>query len=92
MKLVTYKTDVEAAARLGVLKDGIVIDVAGFGEQVGLDLPDRMLDFIDLGPVAVGQLSDALQAADGDWGNALALPLETVTLLAPMTRCAMMPI
>jgi 2-keto-4-pentenoate hydratase/2-oxohepta-3-ene-1,7-dioic acid hydratase in catechol pathway len=86
MKLVTYKTDVEAAARLGAIEDGIVVDVAGFGEYAGLDLPDRMLDFIDLGPVAVRQLSDALLHAGGDWGNALALPIETVTLLAPIPR------
>lgn len=86
MKLVTYKTDVEAAARFGVIEDGIVVDVAGFGEASGLDLPSRMLDFIDLGPVAVRQLREALHIADGDWGNALALPIETVTLLAPIPR------
>ncbi|KIN70293.1 Fumarylacetoacetate hydrolase [Sulfitobacter noctilucae] len=86
MKLVTYRTHIEAEARLGVIEDDIVVDVAGFGEYAGLDLPSRMLDFIDLGPVAVRQLSDALQLAEGDWGNALALPLATVTLLAPIPR------
>ncbi|MEP5729453.1 MAG: fumarylacetoacetate hydrolase family protein [Sulfitobacter sp.] len=86
MKLVTYRTDIEAPARLGVIQGGIVVDVAGFGEQMGLDLPSRMLDFIDLGPVAVRQLRLALEQAEGNWGNALALPLETVTLLAPIPR------
>lgn len=86
MKLVTYRTGIEAMARLGVVEDGIVVDVAGFGETVGLDLPDRMLDFIDLGPVALRQLRTALHEADGDWGNALALPIETVTLLAPIPK------
>ena len=86
MKLVTYRTDIEAPARLGVIEDGIVVDVAGFGEAIGLDLPHRMLDFIDLGPVATRHLSSALHEADGDWGNALALPLPTVTLLAPIPR------
>ncbi|MFC6640062.1 FAA hydrolase family protein [Sulfitobacter sp. JBTF-M27] len=86
MKLVTYRTDVEAPARLGVIDDGIVVDVAGFGEHVGLDLPSRMLDFIDLGPLAVRQLRDAVHSAGGDFGNALALPIETVTLLAPIPR------
>jgi 2-keto-4-pentenoate hydratase/2-oxohepta-3-ene-1,7-dioic acid hydratase in catechol pathway len=86
MKLVTYRTDIEAAARLGVIEDGIVVDVAGFGEHAGLDLPDHMLDFINLGPVAVAQLREALHLAAGVWGNALALPIESVTLLAPIPR------
>lgn len=86
MKLVTYRSDIEAAARLGVIQGDTVVDVAGFGEHVGLDLPDRMLDLIDLGPHALRQLADALQIADGDWGNALALPVENVTLLAPIPK------
>lgn len=86
MKLVTYKTSVEGAARLGVVQDGTVVDVAGFGAHVGLGFPDRMLDFIDRGPNAVRQLRDALAAAQGNWGNALALPVQTVTLLAPIPQ------
>lgn len=86
MKLVTYRTDIEAAARLGVIENGFVIDVAGFGEAMGLDLPFRMLDLIDLGPLALRQLRRALEDADGDYGNALALPVENVTLLAPIPR------
>lgn len=86
MKLVTYRTDVETEARLGVIDHDLVVDVAGFGEHVGLDLPSRMLDFIDLGPVAVRQLHEVLHSAGGDYGNALALPIETVTLLAPIPR------
>tara|TARA_R110002094_G_scaffold84078_4_gene88588 strand:+ start:507 stop:1421 length:915 start_codon:yes stop_codon:yes gene_type:complete len=86
MKLVTYRTDVEGPARLGVIESGTVVDVAEFGLDMGLDFPDRMLDFIDRGPNAVAQLHDALREADGDWGNALALPIETVTVLAPIPR------
>jgi 2-keto-4-pentenoate hydratase/2-oxohepta-3-ene-1,7-dioic acid hydratase in catechol pathway len=86
MKLVTYKAHVEAAPRLGVLREGLVVDVEGFGADHGLVLPDRMLDLIDLGPYAVQQLSRALEDAGGDWGNALALPLQTVQLMAPIPR------
>jgi 2-keto-4-pentenoate hydratase/2-oxohepta-3-ene-1,7-dioic acid hydratase in catechol pathway len=86
MKLVTYRIDIEAPARLGVIQDGTVVDVADFGTDIGLDFPDRMLDFIDLGPHAVTQLRTALEDAQGDWGNALALPIETVTLLAPIPK------
>ncbi|QFT61119.1 Ureidoglycolate lyase (plasmid) [Sulfitobacter sp. THAF37] len=86
MKLVTYQAHVEAAPRLGVLQDATVVDVAEFGAGAGLDLPHRMLDFIDLGPTAVTRLQAALQAARGDWGNASALPLHNVKLLAPIPR------
>lgn len=86
MKLVTYRTHVEAEARLGVLQDSTVVDVAEFGAHVGLNFPQRMLDFIDRGPNAVAQLRDALAAARGAWGNALAVPVASVTLLAPIPR------
>lgn len=86
MKLVTYQTHVEAAARLGVILEGTVVDVAEFGAHAGLSLPHRMLDFIDLGPIAVTRLQNALQSARGDWGNASALPLQNVKLLAPIPR------
>ncbi len=86
MKLVTYRTHIEAEARLGVLQDNTVVDVAGFGAHVGLNFPHRMLDFIDRGPNAVAQLRDALAAARGVWGNALAVPVASVTLLAPIPR------
>lgn len=86
MKLVTYRTHIESEARLGVLQDTTVVDVAGFGAHVGLTFPHRMLDFIDRGPNAVAQLREALETARGAWGNALALPVASVKLLAPIPR------
>ena len=35
MKLVTYRASVEAGARLGVLVEGMVVDVARLGEAYG---------------------------------------------------------
>src|SRR3546814_371159 len=50
MRFVTYRT-VETEPRLGLLHDGLVIDVEYFGDAIGQDLPSTMLDFIDLGPI-----------------------------------------
>ncbi|MEM6939722.1 MAG: fumarylacetoacetate hydrolase family protein [Pseudomonadota bacterium] len=86
MKLVTYRPSIEAAARLGVLQDDLVVDVADLGGERGLQFPCTMLDFIDLGPRASEQLRGALEAAQGSYGNARAVPLADVTLLAPIPR------
>jgi hypothetical protein len=49
MKLVTYRASVEDAARLGVIVDDMVVDVAALGEALGDPLPDTMLGLIDAG-------------------------------------------
>jgi 2-keto-4-pentenoate hydratase/2-oxohepta-3-ene-1,7-dioic acid hydratase in catechol pathway len=86
MRLVTYRVDVEAEGRLGVLVDGLVIDVAKLGTRAGVPLPSRMLDFIDLGPVAVAELKLLLDEAKGRWPVDGARPLASVKLLAPIPR------
>lgn len=86
MRLVSYRQTIEAEARLGVLVDGLVIDVARLGERAGTPLPSRMLDFIHLGPVAVTELGALIGEAKGRWPVNGALPLASVTLLAPIPR------
>ncbi|MDF8335883.1 fumarylacetoacetate hydrolase family protein [Novosphingobium cyanobacteriorum] len=86
MRLVTYRRSIEAEARLGVLVDDLVVDVAILGERAGSPMPSRMLDFIRLGPVAVTELGHLLQEAGGRWPVDGALPLAGVTLLAPIPR------
>jgi 2-keto-4-pentenoate hydratase/2-oxohepta-3-ene-1,7-dioic acid hydratase in catechol pathway len=86
MRLVTYRASIEAEGRLGVLVDDLVIDVARLGERAGVPLPSRMLDFIDLGPVALGELKALLEEANGRWPVRGALPFSNVTLLAPIPR------
>lgn len=76
MKLVTYRASVEAAARLGVIDGGFVVDAGRLG------LPDSMLGLIEAGPAATAALRDALPAAP--WQAKL--PLANVTLLAPIPR------
>ena len=55
MRLVTFRAHPEAAARLGALCEGYVVDLGLLGMQAGVDLPSDMLSFIDLGPVGLKQ-------------------------------------
>lgn len=86
MKLVTYRADVLAAARLGALVDDLVIDLQKLGVHAGHALPSGMLDFIDLGPSAVTTASALLDEFKGRWPLGVALPLPNVKLLAPIPR------
>jgi 2-keto-4-pentenoate hydratase/2-oxohepta-3-ene-1,7-dioic acid hydratase in catechol pathway len=86
MKLATYRMNCEAAARLGVLVDGYVVDMERLGRKAGLDLPSRMLDFIDLGPAAVSAVSEVLQAKGYALPVGAAYPIANVRLLAPIPR------
>ena len=86
MKLVTYRASVEDAARLGVIVDDQVVDVAALGEAYGDDLPDSMLGLIDAGKPGLNALQACLDEADGDFPIHTATALANVRLLAPIPR------
>lgn len=86
MRLVTYRPHVSAEARLGAVVDHLVIDLQRLGVHVGQALPADMLSFIDLGPHAVATTSAILASQRGRWPLDCALPLDNVTLLAPIPR------
>ena len=86
MKLVTYRASVEAAARLGVVEAGQVVDAAALGASVGEALPATMLDLIDLGPAGLAALGAVLDQSRDRWPAGTALPLGNVILLAPIPR------
>lgn len=86
MRLVTFRHDVESAARLGAIWNGLVVDLGALGEEAGFPMPDRMLDFIDLGPAALVSAQEWFDEFDGDFPFGTAFPLEDVTLLAPIPR------
>ena len=77
MRLVTYRRDVCAAARLGALVETTVVDLALLAASVGKQLPATMLDFIDLGPQAVKSTTQLLKSFEGDWPVGTALPLSS---------------
>ena len=86
MRFVTYRDGIDAAARLGVIEDELVIDVERIGARAGLALPAKMLDFIDLGPTALAELRVVLDDRRGRWPAGAAVPLGNVKLLAPIPR------
>jgi 2-keto-4-pentenoate hydratase/2-oxohepta-3-ene-1,7-dioic acid hydratase in catechol pathway len=86
MRLVTYRPEVCAAARLGSIVDGTVIDLARFGATTGHPLPASMLEFIDLGPQAVLSTSSLLDEHRGKWPVGVAVPVQNINLLAPIPR------
>jgi 2-keto-4-pentenoate hydratase/2-oxohepta-3-ene-1,7-dioic acid hydratase in catechol pathway len=86
MKLVTYRRHVEAAARLGAIVNGRVVDLARLGAAHDIDLPTTMLEFIDLGPDAVATATQMIADAAGRYPLGCAHPLADVRLLAPIPR------
>jgi len=86
MRLVTYRRNVLEAARLGAMVENMVVDIEYLGMVVGIDLPNDMLEFIDLGPSAVATTTDLLKQHQDNWPVGVALPLQNVKLLAPIPR------
>lgn len=86
MKLVTYRSSVEAEARLGVIDGDLVVDVEALGASHGEDLPDSMLGLIDMGRPGLEALRDCLEAAEGRHAPGTAIALANVRLLAPIPR------
>ncbi|MFS8976466.1 fumarylacetoacetate hydrolase family protein [Cupriavidus necator] len=86
MRLVTYRAEVAAAARLGAIVDGNVVDLARFGAAVGVSIPSTMLEFIDLGPDAVRSTNALLNEYRGKLPFGVAVPDSNVKLLAPIPR------
>lgn len=86
MKLVTYRSSVEAAARLGVLVDDLVVDVAALAAAQGKTLPDTMLGLIDAGRPGLDALSECLGSAAGRFPTGSATAIGNVKLLAPIPR------
>ena len=86
MRLVTYRANVEAAARLGAIAGGFVVDLAALGAGKGVAMPTTMLEFIDLGPQAVKIASALVEDCNGLFPLGAALPLGNVKLLAPIPR------
>lgn len=86
MRLMTYRSDITAAARLGALVDQQVVDLARLAEEQGQYLPDNMLDFIDLGPQGIRAATELLNIYQGLFPAGTAWPVQNVKILAPIPR------
>ncbi|MTC59770.1 FAA hydrolase family protein [Providencia rustigianii] len=86
MRLITYRSDVTAAARLGAIVDSQVVDLARLAEENGQYLPDNMLEFIDLGPQGIRAGTELLNAHKGQFPAGTAWPVQNVKILAPIPR------
>lgn len=86
MRLITYRSHVNAASRLGAIAGDYVVDLAALADYSGQSLPDNMLAFIDLGPSAVVAGTELLNAYEGNWPVGCAQPLVNVKVLAPIPR------
>lgn len=86
MRLVTYRANVEAAARLGAVVDDMIVDVERIGAAAGVALPASMQGLIDLGPPATTALKKILSDKASQWPVGAVLPLANVKLLAPIPR------
>jgi len=85
MKLVAYRLN-EDAARLGVIVETLIVDVARFGKRTNVPFPDAMLDLIDQGPVALEVLAQLLEDVDRRLLVGTSIPFANASLLAPIPR------
>ena len=85
MRLATYRIG-QQSARLGLIANGLCIDVARLGAVGGITLPETMLEFIDLGPVALEALGSLATGATPAMLVGASVPEGNVTLLAPIPR------
>ena len=85
MRFVTYRLR-QSEARLGLQHKGLVIDVAAFGTAIGHSLPSTMLEFIDLGSLALEALRSAVDSASAIALVGCSVPEGNVVLLAPIPR------
>ena len=85
MRLVTYTLG-SSGARLGVLVDGLVVDVEHLGASQGFAWPSDMLSFIDNSVTLLPALRECLDNTDGRLPAGSAVPVEDVKLQAPIPR------
>ncbi|MFN7331650.1 MAG: fumarylacetoacetate hydrolase family protein, partial [Flavobacterium sp.] len=64
----------------------LVIDMEEFGEVANFPLTDDMLDLIDMGIEVVDEINDLIADTPDEFIIKIGVPLEEVTLLAPIPR------
>ena len=85
MRPVTYTSGCNGA-RLGILVDGLVVDVERLGASRGLAWPSDMLSLIDNSVTLLPVLKECLASANERLPVGSAVPVEDVKLQAPIPR------
>ncbi|MFE3558159.1 fumarylacetoacetate hydrolase family protein [Streptomyces sp. NPDC059193] len=83
MRLLTFTTTADSAARLGAEADGLVVDLAALADRAGVRLPHDLLSFIQAGPAALETAGRLLAADPADRPAGSVHRLDEVTLRAP---------
>ena len=86
MKLATYRHGVEAPARLGVIVNDQMVDVAKLGKRHGTPLPSTMLGMIDAGRAGTSALQSILDAMGDTPPVGTCTAVANITFLAPIPR------
>ena len=68
----------------GVLKEQTVFCLPALAKRFGLELPERLEEFVSWGEKATKTAEELLKKTDGNDVESLALPMSKVTLLAPI--------
>jgi len=86
MRLVTYRADICAAARLGALVGDSVVDLNLLAAHSNRSLPASMLELIDMGPAGLRTARALLKEVGDNFPAGVAWPVQNVKLLAPIPR------
>jgi len=86
MKFVTFRKEAAGEARLGLVRDGLVMDIALLGEAAGQQFPSTMLDLIDMGPGTLAAIRRALAEIAEAEPAGISVYEDNVRLLAPIPR------
>ncbi|HLA55366.1 MAG TPA: fumarylacetoacetate hydrolase family protein [Flavobacterium sp.] len=85
MKLVTYKVNSEEQ-HLGIVENDVIIDLEKLGHKTNETFPKSMLELIDLGLEEVARIADILSKANENVIASSSIPMNEVTLLAPIPK------
>ena len=86
MRLATYRAHPTARAQLGAIVGNQIVNLSSLAATAGIDLPDDILEFIDLGPDALRTAKELLQENSNNFPVGTAQPLSNVKLLAPIPK------
>ncbi|HEY8388001.1 MAG TPA: fumarylacetoacetate hydrolase family protein [Parasegetibacter sp.] len=84
MKLLTYQSS--DGPKLGILINDKVVDAVALGDKIGMQIPSTMLEMIDAGLEFVAQLETAIANTPAEILSPVAVPFDTVDLLAPIPK------